>query len=85
LEKFGAHLKGKDLRYPTTQVNSETILAVLPGSNLINQCSSAVDNLEQPHIVFILMILTACRNIIIYGLMEKRGATFIVDWDLSNR
>jgi len=42
----------KELRVPVTQVNSETVHPVSPGSNLINQCSSAVDSEGRPHIVY---------------------------------
>lgn len=44
--------RGLKFRLPITQVTSETIHAVPPGSNLINQCSSAVDSHGRPHIVF---------------------------------
>ena len=44
--------KGLKFRLPITQVTSETIHAVPPGSNLINQTSSAVDSHGRPHIVF---------------------------------
>jgi BNR repeat-containing family member len=40
------------LLLPITQVNSETLFAVAPGSNLINQTSMALDSKELPHIVF---------------------------------
>ena len=43
---------GRGLRTPITQVNSETVWAVSPGSNLINQTSMAVDSKGRPHIVF---------------------------------
>lgn len=39
-------------RLPITQVNAETIHAVSPGSNLINQTSMALDSYNRPHIVF---------------------------------
>ncbi len=37
---------------PITPVNAETVHAVSPGSNLINQTSMALDNSNRPHIVF---------------------------------
>jgi len=37
---------------PITQVNAETIWPVAPGSNLINQCSMALDSANRPHIAF---------------------------------
>lgn len=42
----------RTLQSPITQVNSETIRAVSPGSNLINQTGMAVDSNNHPHIVF---------------------------------
>ncbi len=39
-------------RLPITQVNVETVHAVSPGSNLINQTSMALDSRNRPHIVF---------------------------------
>ncbi len=42
----------RPLRTPITQVNSETALAVSPGSNLINQCSMALDSRDRPHVAF---------------------------------
>lgn len=44
--------RGRDLVIPITQVNSETVFAVSPGTNLINQTSMALDSNENPHIVF---------------------------------
>lgn len=44
--------RGRQFRLPITQVNAETVLAVSPGSNLINQSSMAVDSKGYPHIVF---------------------------------
>lgn len=44
--------KGLPLSLPMTQVNSETIWAISPGSNLINQCSSAIDSLDRLHVVY---------------------------------
>lgn len=44
--------RGRPCQVPMTQVNSETALAVAPGSNLINQCSMALDSCDRPHIVF---------------------------------
>jgi len=43
--------KGRRFRLPITQVNSETVYTVSPGTNLINQTSSAVDTQGNPHIV----------------------------------
>ena len=43
---------GRPYRLPITQVNTETIHPVSPGSNLINQCSMALDSRNRPHIVF---------------------------------
>ena len=43
---------GIKYRLPITQVNSETVYAVSPGNNLINQTSSAVDTENHPHIVY---------------------------------
>lgn len=37
---------------PITPANSETIWPVSPGSNLMNQCSMALDSQQRPHIVF---------------------------------
>lgn len=37
---------------PITQVNSETVYAVSPGNNLINQTSSATDSKGYPHLVY---------------------------------
>ncbi len=39
-------------KLPITQVNAETVYPVAPGSNLINQCSMALDSHNLPHIVF---------------------------------
>ncbi len=44
--------KNRPLRLPITQVNSETIFAISPDSNLMNQCSMALDSKNHPHIVF---------------------------------
>jgi len=44
--------RGLQFNMPITQINSETILAVPPGSNLINQGSMAVSPKGTPHIVF---------------------------------
>ncbi|MFZ2630258.1 MAG: BNR repeat-containing protein [Desulfosalsimonadaceae bacterium] len=44
--------RGCQFKSPITQVNSETVWAVSPGSNLINQASMAVDSKGHPHIVF---------------------------------
>ena len=43
---------GQPCKIPMTQVNAETIWPVSPGSNLINQCSMALDSKNRPHIVF---------------------------------
>jgi len=43
---------GRPCQLPITPVNAETIHAVSPGSNLINQCSMALDSQNRPHIVF---------------------------------
>lgn len=39
-------------KLPITPVNAETVYPVSPGSNLINQCSMALDSQNRPHIVF---------------------------------
>jgi hypothetical protein len=44
--------RGIKFRLPITQVNSETVWPVSPGSNLINQSSMALDASDYPHIVF---------------------------------
>ncbi|KAB0662107.1 BNR repeat-containing protein [Burkholderia diffusa] len=44
--------KGRNYRLPITQINSETIYPISPGSNLINQCSMALDSRGCPHIAF---------------------------------
>jgi hypothetical protein len=43
---------GIKYRLPITQVNSETVYAVSPANNLINQTSSAIDSDNNPHIVY---------------------------------
>ena len=43
---------GHPYKLPITQVNAETIWPVAPGSNLINQCSMALDSANRPHIAF---------------------------------
>lgn len=43
---------GHPYTLPITQVNSETIWPIAPGSNLINQTSMALDSKNHPHIVF---------------------------------
>lgn len=43
---------GIDYRSPITPVNSEVIIAVPPGSNLMNQCSMALDGHGYPHIAY---------------------------------
>lgn len=43
---------GWPLATPITQVNAETVLAVPPGANLINQTGMATDGAGHPHIVF---------------------------------
>lgn len=44
--------RGYPLRLPITQVNSETVLPVPHGTNLINQSGMAVTRRGHPHIVF---------------------------------
>lgn len=44
--------KGQAYQLPITPVNTEIIYPVSPGSNLINQCSMALDSRNHPHIVF---------------------------------
>lgn len=44
--------RGHPYKLPITQVNAETVYPVAPGSNLINQCSMALDSCNRPHIVF---------------------------------
>jgi len=44
--------KNRPYQLPITQVNAETIYPISPGSNLMNQCSMALDSLNRPHIVF---------------------------------
>lgn len=44
--------KDVPIKIPITQVNSETIYAVSPGTNLMNQTSMAVDSKGRPHIVY---------------------------------
>ena len=44
--------RGRAYQLPITPVNAETVYPVSPGSNLINQCSMAVDSSNNPHIVF---------------------------------
>lgn len=44
--------KGRAYRLPITPTNAETVHPVSPGSNLINQCSMALDSRNRPHIVF---------------------------------
>lgn len=44
--------RNQPYRLPITQVNAETAHPVSPGSNLINQCSMALDSANLPHIVF---------------------------------
>jgi hypothetical protein len=43
---------GRAYQLPITPVNAETVHPVSPGSNLINQCSMALDSQNRPHIVF---------------------------------
>lgn len=43
---------GRSYQLPITPVNAETVHPVSPGSNLINQCSMALDNQNRPHIVY---------------------------------
>lgn len=44
--------QGHPFKIPITPVNSETIFAVSPASNLMNQCSMALDSLNMPHIAY---------------------------------
>lgn len=44
--------RGHGFRLPITQVNSETVFAVSPGTNLINQSGMAVSRRGHPHIAF---------------------------------
>jgi hypothetical protein len=44
--------RGCELRRPVTQVNSETAVAVSPGSNLMNQSGAALDRMGQPLTVY---------------------------------
>ncbi len=41
-----------EYQLPITPVNSETVYPISPGSNLINQTSAAVDNSNNPHMIF---------------------------------
>jgi hypothetical protein len=43
---------GRPFKLPITQVNSETVWPISPGSNLINQAGMALDSVGHPHIVF---------------------------------
>lgn len=45
-------IRNRRFELPITQVNSETVWPVSPGSNLINQTSMAVDSFGNPHIAF---------------------------------
>lgn len=45
-------LQGQPYQLPITPTTAETIWPVSPGSNLINQCSMALDAFNRPHIVF---------------------------------
>jgi hypothetical protein len=45
-------MRGQPFKLPITQVNSETIWPISPGSNLINQTSMALDGNGHPHIAF---------------------------------
>ncbi|MGC1955114.1 MAG: BNR repeat-containing protein [Gammaproteobacteria bacterium] len=44
--------RNRQFQLPITQVNSETVHPVSPGSNLINQSSMALDAQGHPHITF---------------------------------
>ncbi|MFM0212296.1 BNR repeat-containing protein [Paraburkholderia sediminicola] len=44
--------RGRSYQLPITQVNAETVHPVSPGSNLMNQCSMALDSRNNSHIVF---------------------------------
>lgn len=43
---------GQPYLLPITPVNTETVWAVSPGTNLMNQCSMALDSSGDPHIAF---------------------------------
>lgn len=45
-------IKNQPYKLPITQVNSDVVWPITPGSNLINQCSMAIDSLGFPHIAF---------------------------------
>lgn len=45
-------LQGQPYQAPITPTTAETIWPLPPGSNLINQCSMALDSYNRPHIVF---------------------------------
>jgi len=45
-------LQGQPYQVPITPTTAETVWPVPPGSNLINQCSMALDRFNRPHIVF---------------------------------
>ena len=45
-------LQGQPYKLPITPATAETIWATPPGSNLINQCSMALDRYNMPHIAF---------------------------------
>lgn len=45
-------LQGQPYQVPITPVTAETIWPTPPGSNLINQCSMALDRYNMPHIAF---------------------------------
>jgi hypothetical protein len=44
--------KNHPFNLPITQVNSETVCAIAPGQNLINQTSMTLDSKGHPHIIF---------------------------------
>lgn len=44
--------RGRRFRLPITQVNSETVFAVSPGTNLVNQSGMAASRRGHPHIAF---------------------------------
>lgn len=43
---------GIPYKLPITQVSAETVCAIAPGSNLINQCGMALDSHNRPHLAF---------------------------------
>lgn len=45
-------IENQPYKLPITQVNSDVVWPITPGSNLINQCSMVIDSLGYPHIAF---------------------------------